>query len=306
MPLDTGAVTETVRVAEAPAAGPPVFDAAPSVGAALRAMRLYLGLSLESVADTTRIRKSYLQAIEAMAPDQLPPRPFAIGYVRAYAQTLGLDVDATVRRYRAEVPDPEQALRAPVGILRERDPRLATVAVAAAVVIGAIVVWNVARRTVAEDYVRTAPTIAAAPKLLPISAPAPVTLGAPLPAPPESTTPAPYVTPGLEAETASTEPAVQADPAGTPFVPKGVIYGAPAGASGVVLQAKKAALLVVRGPDGSVYFARQLSPGQAYRAPQANGLVADVSDPSAIAVYVGGAFRGPLAETLTPLSKLAG
>jgi hypothetical protein len=41
----------------------------------------------------------------------------------------------------------------------------------------------------------------------------------------------------------------------------------------VTLQAIKSASLIVRGADGSVYFARQLRAGEAYRAPQLGGLV---------------------------------
>jgi hypothetical protein len=61
---------------------------------------------------------------------------------------------------------------------------------------------------------------------------------------------------------------------------------------------------VVRGSDGSVYFARQLSAGEAFRAPRSPGLSADVSDPSNFDVYTGGVMTGRLTAATTALGRL--
>jgi hypothetical protein len=61
--------------------------------------------------------------------------------------------------------------------------------------------------------------------------------------------------------------------------------------------------LVVRG-GGAILFARQLAAGEAWRAPDAAGLAADVDAPRAIEAYVGGKAAGVLAPGLTPLSTL--
>ena len=50
------------------------------------------------------------------------------------------------------------------------------------------------------------------------------------------------------------------------FTPQGAIYGVTAAQAAVTLQALKPAFLVIHGADGSIYFARQLAPGEAYRA----------------------------------------
>ncbi len=89
------------------------------------------------------------------------------------------------------------------------------------------------------------------------------------------------------------------------FVAHGAVYGASAGQSPVVIQARKAAGLVVHGPDGSVYFARQLVAGEAYRAPQIAGLTLDVSEPDKFEVYVGGLLKGPLTSPKTAATSLA-
>ena len=118
MPLDTGGVTsldlrnggdrETNRAGGLT----PSLEVGPDIGAALKAARELRGLNLQELADSTRIRRSYLAAIEEMRLDELPSRPFTIGYIRAYAAALGLDGDAAVERFRRDEP-PRGRRRAP-------------------------------------------------------------------------------------------------------------------------------------------------------------------------------------------------
>src|SRR5579863_8394031 len=135
MPLDTGgfadpglAQSPTVRRAR------PVLDPNLDVGAALRAARHRLGLTLDDVAESTRVKSRHLAALEAHDLDQLPSRPFTVGYVRAYAKTLGLDADQVAQRFRAENPSPDDELHSPVGVAHEgaRRSRLLIVLAAAA------------------------------------------------------------------------------------------------------------------------------------------------------------------------------
>ena len=81
-----------------------------AVGVVLRKARLKTGDDLKSVSDKLRIRRPYLEALEESRHDDLPGRPYAIGFVRTYAKYLGLDVTQTVERYKAETsPDEEVA-----------------------------------------------------------------------------------------------------------------------------------------------------------------------------------------------------
>jgi hypothetical protein len=88
------------------------------------------------------------------------------------------------------------------------------------------------------------------------------------------------------------------------FAAKGQVYGAASGPS-VVLQARKPASLIVRGPTGQVYFARQLAAGEAFRAPLGEQLSAEVSDPASFSLYINNQLRGALLVTQTPLDKVA-
>jgi len=291
-----------------------------SVGEALRAARESLGLAVEDIALVTRVRAAYIADLETFDLDRLPARPFAIGYVRAYAQALGLDAEAVVARFRAEAPEEDDALREPVSARYQRHRRFGGVAVGIGVIVAGFVGWNLFQH--AKTQSGPSHAVAAAPRSATMAPPdpGPAHLGAPPPAPPEATTPPAYETPGLAAAVAAKEAAasgrppvavaaspavVDTGPVGVPFAPQGAVYGAPRGGQGVILQARGATTVVVRATDGQVYFARQLSAGEAWRAPDLPGLTVEVGNPSAIEVYAQGLSKGPLTDTKTALSTLS-
>lgn len=77
-------------------------DRSPQVGALLRASRLRVGEDLRDVSDILCIRYLYLEAIEDCRYGDLPGNTYAVGFIRSYAEHLGLDGDEVVRRYRLE------------------------------------------------------------------------------------------------------------------------------------------------------------------------------------------------------------
>jgi cytoskeletal protein RodZ len=79
-----------------------VQEKTPSVGALLRASRLRVGAELHQVARVLYIRYSYLNAIEEGRYEALPGPTYAVGFVRSYAEHLGLDAEEVVRRFKAE------------------------------------------------------------------------------------------------------------------------------------------------------------------------------------------------------------
>lgn len=318
MPLDSSGVTPIFgRGADGEpltARERPTLDYGPDIGVALRNAREHRGMSIQDVADETRIRRAYIAAIEDMRLDQLPSRPFTVGYVKSYAELMGFEPGAAIARFKEASADPDGALREPIGVPRERDPRLGMIGVAAAVMLAAIVTWNVAQRAINDEAPppQTAPNIEV---MAPRGPAGPVALGTPLPAPAESTTPELYLTPGLEVAPTGVNPVLPiADPVAiqqasltTPatFTPNGPIHGAAPNLSVVTLQARERASLIVRGADGTVYFAKQMAAGEAYRAPLLKGLVLDVSDPTAFDVFVFGNGRGVLPAPQTPVATLA-
>jgi cytoskeleton protein RodZ len=73
-----------------------------SAGDVLRQRREALRLDLDDAAAALKIKGDYLAALEAGRPDLLPGPTYAIGFVRAYSEHLGLDGSEILRRFKAE------------------------------------------------------------------------------------------------------------------------------------------------------------------------------------------------------------
>lgn len=69
----------------------------------LNEARLAAGLTLRDIADSLRIKPVYLQAIEAGQFERLPALPQTIGFTRAYAKHLDVDIEAPLTRLGEEV-----------------------------------------------------------------------------------------------------------------------------------------------------------------------------------------------------------
>lgn len=73
-----------------------------TTGAFLASSRLAAGLSIEELSEAIKVKAAHLQAIESMQIDLLPPLPYTVGFVKAYARHLNLDVDAVAARFQEE------------------------------------------------------------------------------------------------------------------------------------------------------------------------------------------------------------
>lgn len=70
-----------------------------SLGSYLKRQRENLGYSLKEVADETKIRMHYLQAIEEGNVRALPSEPYAKGFIKSYALFLGLEPEKVLSQY---------------------------------------------------------------------------------------------------------------------------------------------------------------------------------------------------------------
>jgi cytoskeleton protein RodZ len=75
------------------------------VARVLRKRRVELGQDIEAVSRYLRIRPIYLEAIEEGRLENLPGPAYAIGFVRAYADYLGLNGGSVVDDYREELAE---------------------------------------------------------------------------------------------------------------------------------------------------------------------------------------------------------
>ncbi len=116
------------------------------VGALLRASRMRIGEDLREVALILRIRYPYLEAIEDGRFEDLPGQAYAVGFLRAYADHLGLDGEEVVRRYKDNTADdgePRANLNFPTPIAEASVPGGAIVFIGLLIVILAYGAWYV-------------------------------------------------------------------------------------------------------------------------------------------------------------------
>ena len=287
----------------------------------LKKTRQSKGLTLDEVSETTRVKRAYLEALEQAAYDVLPPRAFAIGYVKAYAKALDLDEETLADMFRRDMAEPQTRLHAPSGAsLEDVKPNYRLYISIAGCLVAAIVVWNIlqykplllAARNKAGDF--ASQPWSQGRTLIHDGA---MLLTKPAPAPRDQDIPAPYVTPGLEDGFASIA-AANTSSAGAPvpvqdvlpsraFNPQGAVYGAQPQDSQVTIQATKSVSLTLHDAAGSVFFAHQFSPGEAFRLsqlPDQQGQIVDVSDIKGFDVYYNGEFAGPMDTPKMPVGRL--
>jgi len=70
------------------------------IGESLKSTREAKGISLEQAEEDTKIRKKYLQALEEGDYDVIPGRVYAKGFLRNYANYLGLNQEEVMLEYK--------------------------------------------------------------------------------------------------------------------------------------------------------------------------------------------------------------
>jgi transcriptional regulator with XRE-family HTH domain len=120
------------------------------VGEFLRRERELRHISLDEVAARTKISRRYLEAIEAGRYERLPGETFVRGFIRSYAQSVGLDPEDTILMYNQARAAQERVLPHPERIPPQRSAQgarsLLWLLVAGLVVVGgvlfALLMWR--------------------------------------------------------------------------------------------------------------------------------------------------------------------
>jgi cytoskeletal protein RodZ len=71
----------------------------------MKRLREQRGITLREIADTTKLSVRTLEALERNDISRLPGGIFSRGLVRAYAEQIGADPEATVEDFIARFPD---------------------------------------------------------------------------------------------------------------------------------------------------------------------------------------------------------
>lgn len=116
------------------------------IGSSLRDARTRRGLELSQIEQETRIRPRYLQALEDERFDLLPGEAYAKGFLRTYADFLGLEGERFVDEYNSRFPASEEAPAVKLARVKRRRSLLDTrfVAIPFAVLL-ALIGWQLTR-----------------------------------------------------------------------------------------------------------------------------------------------------------------
>jgi cytoskeleton protein RodZ len=288
---------------------PPPRNRPHAVGALLRERREELGLDLEAIGGTLRIRPAFLAALEQGRAHELPGPTYAIGFIRAYAYHLGFDADRVLDRYKAETAEvqarPDLTLPVPLGARSlPGGPILLVALILALCGYGTWYYLSTGERS-RPERIAAVPAELRQPTRPGTAASSP--LGAP-PAPVSSTTAAsPRLSAGLGLPsdppvggTASSapspgfvaSPAAAALPPPAPPPPAAAAAassdaGGAAGAGHIDIRAVADCWIQVRSGDQAIVFSRVLKAGETYHVPRA-GLFLRTGNAGALTVAVDG------------------
>ena len=267
-----------------------------TVGQDLRAARLRRGDDLATVSKSLKIRKDHLEAIEEDRLEALPGRTYAVGFVRSYADYLGLDVGQCVERFKAEIAGRSDAENAPpVTVIDEDDQRRLPQGwkIIAGVVLllmcyGAYYVLSSTSSMMSQPV--APPPQQIAPKPVAVQLPPKPVASPPVVAPTPSTT-LPATTPPADQALAPPADATAAPPVEAPL-PQGQVYGSNNHSARVVLRVHQPTRVLVQGQDGMVYINRTLQPGDTYQVPNVVGLTLTTTNAKAVEVDLDGQAMG--------------
>jgi len=301
-----------------------------TVGQDLRAARLRRGDDLASVSRVLKIRKDHLEALEEDRLDALPARAYAIGFVRSYADYLGLDTAKCVERFKAEISG--QGEEVPTIHLIDEDEERRRLPQGWKIIAGIVVVllaygaWQlVANRMLSSQPTppppQTSQTVTiASPKTPPSQQaqtspsqgtsvpPVAVVQGTAPATPPAATGTKPGVAPptssaptaGAQSVGVQTQRGAASAPAAqTPIpqqqvaaLPKGEVYGQQNKNPRVVLRIHEPTKVLVLGPRHAVLINRTLKPGDTYQVPNVVGLTLTTPNGGAVEIDLDGAAMG--------------
>lgn len=238
------------------------------VGEILRRTRRHYGQSLFQIEQVLRIRASQLEALEEGDITKLPGRVYAIGFVRAYSEYLGLDGDKMVHLFKEQLVGRKQSkpdLSFPVPASESKVPSFIIIGVS---VFGLLLLIGFVSFLLLPDREElkiepvpeslTTSQLNEAPALLKTADPAPA--GA--------------------AQAATTE--TSAEP--------------PKNTNRIQLEITDASWIEIKNAAGSAVLRQVLKPGDIYLVPNEPGLVMSTGNAGGIKVVVDGKEVAPLGD----------
>jgi len=272
-----------------------------SVGEMLRAARVAKNLSIEEVSVALRIRAAQLRVIEENNIDALPGMTYAVGFVRSYANFIGLDGVEVVRKFRAEYGQSagHSKLTFPEPVAESRMPDPIMIGIGAFLAIVALVLWTMYSNAhngagkVAEQIppppVVTTTFEAPAESLL---TPAPAAVSAPEPHAeplPPVAAPAAVSAPEPHAEPPLRDPAVvENKPEKKVEKEADSVISIKQGKTRIMLQSSQDSWVQITDMKKGVIYKKVLRPGEQYHVPDQLGLSLVTANAGGLEIYVDG------------------
>ena len=239
-----------------------------AVGEILRRTRTHYGLTLDDVAAALHIRAIQLGALETGETERLPGRVYAIGFVRAYAEYLGLDGDKMVHLFKVQSVGgrtrPELAM--PVPASESKAPNKFILAGSLA----ALVLLLLALAVVGAHHKPAAEIIPSPPAILPASG---------------ETIALPPFAGALDSAVDAVGDSVAAI-AATPLMP-----------TRITIHAIDTAWIEIRDDHNKALFSNILKAGDSYSVPDKPQLKLDTGNLGALQILVDGRAMPPLGKT---------
>jgi cytoskeleton protein RodZ len=304
-------------------------------GAMLREKRIELGIDEKSIASKLKMRMDQLRAIELSDYAKLPGRTYAVGFIRAYAKTLGLDAEALVDQFKSETQSHELGKPAELVFPEVAPaPKWPSGGIVVVAIVVAIVIYGIAQLTMpgaetaktasvddssvtvvdanpASGAAKTAdntsgvtvsPEMPATQPILPVIGNDAATMERLVKGLTASLTP---VAPGAPVAVVPATESPPAIPAGT----QATVPPVHTEASRITLKAVEATYvqikdLSLRKPK-SVLLARVMNPGESFQAPDRSNLVLLTGNAGGVQVEVDGRNAGVLGKSGQVIKRLA-
>lgn len=219
------------------------------IGDILRRAREKRGDDLQQIADYLCIRRSFLVALENSNYEEFPADAYVIGFLRSYANLLGLDGKEAIDRYRGEMAGRRKkpVLFMPTPVTEGRTPSALIMIGAAVAALLIYIVWY-GLSSSDRATVNTPP-------------PLPTTTTST-----ETTSTAAVVLPPPSEAIAAPAPAAAAPK------PTGQVYGNDGQEHHVVIRAEQTSWILIADSKGQTVFDHVLKAGDVYKVPGTDGL----------------------------------
>jgi cytoskeleton protein RodZ len=244
------------------------------VGEILRRTRAHYGQSLADIERALRIRASQIEAIEEGDHEKLPGRVYAIGFVRSYAEYLGLDGGKMVHLFKIQAggKSKKPELHFPATASESKTPNFLITVVSVIMAVLILITWW-SSQGAHRDVVDEVPQV---PAQMQKQAQSPITV-------PEAAAPEIPVT-----DVPPTTPPTETQEAAAPAEPSKVQQG-------IILNIVENSWVEIRDKkSGKSVVSRVLEAGDQYYVPDAPDLTISIGNAGGVKIEIDGKKLAPL------------